>query len=56
MPIIFISLNDNFNEKIKMYGFDAKTIKIQDYISNLKKTYYISPENGLCFMDKVFMH
>lgn len=52
MPIKFISLNNTFIEKIKKYGFEAKTMKIQDYISNPnKKTYYISPANSLCFMD-----
>jgi len=50
MPIIFISLSDTFTDKIKSYGYEAKTIKIQDYIPN-KKTYYVSPANSLCFMD-----
>ena len=50
MPIIFISLSDTFTEKIKPYGFESKTMKIQDYIPN-KKTYYVSPANSLCFMD-----
>jgi O-acetyl-ADP-ribose deacetylase (regulator of RNase III) len=50
MPIIFISLSDTFTEKIISYGFEAKTMKIQDYIPN-KKTYYVSPANSLCFMD-----
>ena len=50
MPIVFISLSDTFTEKIKQYGFEAKTMKIQDYIPN-KKTYYVSPANSLCFMD-----
>lgn len=52
MPIIFISLSETYNEKIKQYGFEAKTMKIQDYIPNPnKKTYYVSPANSLCFMD-----
>lgn len=50
MPIIFISLSDTFTEKIISCGFEAKTMKIQDYIPN-KKTYYVSPANSLCFMD-----
>ena len=50
MPIIFISLSDTFTDKIKSYGYEAKTMKIQDYIPN-KKTYYVSPANSLCFMD-----
>lgn len=52
MPIIFISLNETFTEKVKTYGLEAKTMKIQDYIPNPnKKTYYVSPANSLCFMD-----
>ena len=52
MPIIFISLSETYIEKIKKYGFEAKTMKIQDYIPNPnKKTYYVSPANSLCFMD-----
>jgi len=52
MPIIFISLSDTFTAKIKSHGFDAKTMKIQDYIPNPnKQTYYVSPANSLCFMD-----
>lgn len=52
MPIIFISLSDTYTDKIKNYGFEAMTMKIQDYIPNPnKKTYYVSPANSLCFMD-----
>jgi len=52
MPIIFISLSETFTEKIKQYGFEGKTMKIQDYVSNPnRKTYYVSPANSLCFMD-----
>jgi hypothetical protein len=52
MPIIFISLSHTYTEKIKQLGFEAKTMKIQDYIPNPnKKTYYVSPANSLCFMD-----
>lgn len=52
MPIIFISLSETYTEKIKQYGFEAKTMKIQDYIPNPnRKTYYVSPANSLCFMD-----
>jgi len=52
MPIIFISLSETYTEKIKQYGFEAKTMKIQDYVSNPnKKTYYVSSANSLCFMD-----
>jgi O-acetyl-ADP-ribose deacetylase (regulator of RNase III) len=52
MPIIFISLSETYTEKIKQYGFEAHTMKIQDYTPNPnKKTYYVSPANSLCFMD-----
>ena len=55
MPILFISLSETYTEKIKQYGFEAKTMKIQDYIPNPnKKTYYVSPANSLCFMDGGF--
>ncbi len=50
MPIIFISLSETYIEKIKQYGFEAYTMKVQDYIPT-KKTYYVSPANSLCFMD-----
>lgn len=50
MPIIFISSSSSFTEKMKTYGFEAKTMKIQDYIPT-KRTYYVSPANSLCFMD-----
>lgn len=52
MPIIFISLSETYTEKIKQFGFLAKTMKIQDYVPNPNKhTYYVSPANSLCFMD-----
>jgi len=50
MPIIFISSSPSFTEQMKTYGFDARTMKIQDYIPT-KRTYYVSPANSLCFMD-----
>jgi O-acetyl-ADP-ribose deacetylase (regulator of RNase III) len=52
MPIIFISLSESFTRKIHALGFDAKQMKIQDYVPNPnKRTYYVSPANSLCFMD-----
>lgn len=52
MPIIFISLNESFTNKMKLLGFESKMLKIQDYVPNpAKKTYYVSPANSLCFMD-----
>lgn len=52
MPIIFVTLNEIFNEKIKLFGYESYNIKIQDYIPDSnKETYYVSPANSLCFMD-----
>jgi hypothetical protein len=53
MPIIFISLNNYFIEEIKKHGFDSYQMKIQEFSNYkpLKKTYYVSPANSLCFMD-----
>jgi O-acetyl-ADP-ribose deacetylase (regulator of RNase III) len=52
MPIVFVSLSETFTEKIKQYGYNAFTMKIQDYVADSnKKTYYVSPANSLCFMD-----
>ncbi len=52
MPIKFISLNNDFINKIKAHGFDAQVGKIEDYQPNQnRRTYYISPANSLCFMD-----
>lgn len=50
MPITFITLSETYTEKIKRYGFEAMTIKIEDYVPK-RKTYYVSPANSLCFMD-----
>lgn len=52
MPIIFISLSDTYVEKIKLHGYEAHNMLIENYIPKQnKKTYYISPANSLCFMD-----
>lgn len=52
MPIIFITLSESYTEKIKQHGYEAKTMKIQDYKPDSnKRTYYVSPANSLCFMD-----
>lgn len=52
MPIIFVSLNEEFNMKMKSFGYETYTMKIQDYTPNPnKETYYVSPANSLCFMD-----
>jgi O-acetyl-ADP-ribose deacetylase (regulator of RNase III) len=50
MPILFISLNESFNQKMKLHGYECKHMKIQDY-EPIRKTYYVSPTNSLCFMD-----
>jgi O-acetyl-ADP-ribose deacetylase (regulator of RNase III) len=52
MPIIFVSLNEYFTENIIKNGYEAYTMKIEDYVPNkYNKTYYVSPANSLCFMD-----
>lgn len=52
MPILFITLNETYANKISQHGYETKTMKIQDYIRNPnRKTYYVSPANSLCFMD-----
>jgi hypothetical protein len=52
MKIILFVLSETYIEKIKQCGFEAKTMKIQDYVPNPNKiTYYVSPANSLCFMD-----
>ena len=52
MPLIFISLNDAFTEKIRLHGLEAYTMRIQDFVPRPQtKTFYVSPANSLCFMD-----
>ena len=52
MPIRFITLSETYANKIRQHGFDAQTMKIQDYVPRPGvKTYYVSPANSLCFMD-----
>ncbi len=52
MGFIFITTSETYAVKIRHYGFEAKVMKIQDYVPNPnKKTYYVSPANSLCFMD-----
>ena len=50
MPIIFISLNHTFVSKIREKEYQAFNISIEDY-KPVRKTYYVSPANSLCFMD-----
>jgi hypothetical protein len=38
MPIIFISLSETYTEKIKQYGFEAKTMKIEELIDKSIET------------------
>ena len=56
MPIIFISLNKDFVDKLIKIGIRKEYIKlckIEDYIprDSAKRTYYVSPANSLCFMN-----
>jgi O-acetyl-ADP-ribose deacetylase (regulator of RNase III) len=48
--IIFISLDKEFIDKIKLLGFDAYRTYIQAYKPK-RKTYYISPANSFGYMD-----
>lgn len=50
MPIIFVSRDIEFCEKIVSAGYEAHNILIEKYIPK-RKTYYVSPANSLCFMD-----
>ena len=50
MPIVFISVNETFINLVKQNGYQGECIQIQKYIP-IKKTYYVSPANSLCFMD-----
>lgn len=50
MPIIFITRDIEFCEKITSAGYEAQNILIEKYVPK-RKTYYISPANSLCFMD-----
>lgn len=49
---MFISMNERFTELIRGCGYEAHTMKIQDYQPiDGHKTFYVSPANSLCFMD-----
>ena len=50
MPIKFISLNENFNKILKIHGYETMTMRIEKY-KPIRKTFYVSPANSLCFMD-----
>lgn len=49
MPLIFISLHNDFVDKIKEYGFEAHCMEIQKY-EQKRHTFYISASNSLCKM------
>lgn len=52
MPIVFVSLSESFTSKMVTHGFEAHTLRIEEYVPKEgRKTYYISPANSLCFMD-----
>ena len=50
MPIKFVALDNNYVELAQTRGFQAFNMKIEDY-KPVRKTYYVSPANSLCFMD-----
>jgi len=53
MPLIFFSLDEQFIEYAKLKKLKTKFDSITSYIkpNNIKRTYYVSPANSLCFMD-----
>lgn len=52
MPIKFISLEKDFIEKVQSLGYEGFHIRIEEYVPDpMKRTYYVSPANSLCFMD-----
>lgn len=54
MPLIFISLHEEFIYLIqKQTNYEAHCMNIQDYIPT-KKTYYVCASNVLCFFDGGF--
>ena len=52
MPIIFVSKNKSFIQKIKKEGFNGKFCDLEDYKPRkFIKTYYILPGNSFGYMD-----
>lgn len=52
MPIKFVTLSETYADKVRVHGFEAETIRIEQYVPNPDKhTYYVSPANSLVFMD-----
>ncbi|NDA64725.1 MAG: hypothetical protein EBX50_22260 [Chitinophagia bacterium] len=51
MPIKFVSLSSTFTEKIKQHGYEAFTMKIEEFVPTNQTTVYVSPANSLGFMD-----
>jgi O-acetyl-ADP-ribose deacetylase (regulator of RNase III) len=52
MPVIFISLDDEFTRLMRASGFEAYTGRVEEFDAPPgRPTYYISPANSLGFMD-----
>lgn len=49
MPIKFVTLDEDYYNIIKNYC-ESYLMRIEDY-QPIRKTYYVSPANSLCFMD-----
>lgn len=49
MPLIFISLDQDFVDKIRARGFEAYRMDVENYEPK-KYTYYISSSNSSCRM------
>ena len=52
MPIIFVSLNNEFIKMTKQAGFESHFMKVDEF-KPTKTTYYMSPANSLGFMERL---
>jgi len=50
MGIVFISINDEFNELAKKAGYEVYNMRVEHWVPR-RKTYYMSPANSIGFMD-----
>lgn len=50
MPVKFVSLDKDFCDRIRSYSYEAYNTPVEQYVP-VRKTYYVSPANSLCFMD-----
>lgn len=50
MPIKFISLDAPFVDYMNRAGYESFQMRVEEY-KPVRKTYYVSPANSMCFMD-----